>query len=309
MVGLLAVLGLSVAGVRWSGGDHRTVFFGIAVPQNDLAQVRRDAIDVGVRPTVANVFVKLDSTGFGQAELDDIDAHGMRPMVSLEPWSYRSSWSDTAQPAYRLATIAAGDHDAALRRIARVIARYGRAVLLRFAHEMNGWWYPWAVGENGNRSSDYVAAWRHVHGLFRAEGAANARFLWSPNAVTGSSRERRLEEAYPGDDYVELVGMTAYGHGSSPADTFDPTYARLAALTGKDIVLAETGADGRAKAGWISAFGPWLAAHARVAGFVWFNTSPASTGASGDYRFTDPPAALQAFRAMLGRLPLDPPSP
>jgi hypothetical protein len=307
LVSVLAALGLSAAGARLLG-DRRKVFFGITVPQNDLAQLRQSALDAGVRPTVDNVFVKLDSMSFSRAQLAGIRAQGMQPMVSLEPWSHRSTWGDTEQPDYRLATITAGSHDAALRRIARAIAQYREPVLLRFAQEMNGWWYPWAVGRNGNRSSDYIAAWRHVHVLFQAEAASNARFLWSPNAITGSARETQLQAAYPGDEYVDLVGMTAYGHSDSPADTFDATYRRLAALTGKDIVLSETGVDGDAKASWISALGPWLAAHDRIAGFIWFNTSPASTGASGDYRFNDSPAALLAFRKMLGQLPLDAPS-
>ena len=42
--------------------------------------------------------------------------------------------------------------------------------MLRFAHEMNGGWYRWAKGVNGNTSDQDVQAWRHLHDLFAAEG-------------------------------------------------------------------------------------------------------------------------------------------
>lgn len=293
---------------RLLGGGRSPVFFGISVPGDDPALLARAGAAAGVAPTVDNIFVKLDSTSFGTASLRRIAARGMRPMVSLEPWSYRSTWGQTAMPDYDLASVATGMHDRQLRALAGAVAAFQEPVYLRFAHEMNGWWYPWAVGQNGNTPPEYVRAWRHVRQLFRTAGATNAAFVWSPNALTGSGRETPLEFAYPGDPYVDLVGMTAYGHGTSPAATFDPTYARLTALTGKPIVLTETGVDGPGKAAWIAAFGEWLAKHERVTGFVWFNTTPASTGASGDYRFDDTPANAAAFRRALAAVRPNAPS-
>ena len=65
---------------------------------------------------------------------------GTRPRAAGQP---------TALP---LARIIAGDFDAYIRRWARSTAAYGRPVRLRFAHEMNGDWYPWAETANGNRA-------------------------------------------------------------------------------------------------------------------------------------------------------------
>ena len=268
------------------------------------APLGRDADDAGVRPSVDNVFVKLDSPDFGPAQLDRIGAAGLRPMITLEPWSWRSRWGDAALPDYALSTIVAGRHDAELSRIARTTAAYGRPVLLRFAHEMNGWWYPWAAGVNGNTAADYVAAWRHVRSLFWEAGATDAAFVWSPNALTGSGRETPMDQLYPGDAWVDLVGMTAYSHGAAPDATYDPTYAALTALTGKDIVLSETGYAGAGKADWIAGFGGWIAGHPRVSGFVWFNLTPASAGLEADYRFNDGPGSTDAFRSMLRGLRL-----
>jgi len=94
--------------------------------------------------------------------------------------------------------------------------------------------------------------------------------------------------------------MTAYGHGASAAQTFDTTLQALQAVThNKNIIISETGADGPDKTDWITSFGQYLDSHSEIHGFVWFNTTPSTTGASGDYRFDDTPENLNAFRNVL----------
>jgi hypothetical protein len=303
LVTVAVAVAVPAAAAATSIAGRQPVSFGINVPGDSQVLIDQAAGAAGARPSIDNIFVKLDSS-FGTATLQRIAARGMQPMVTLEPWSWRSSWGQAEQPRYQLKSITAGAYDVQLRAIATAVAGYRGQVILRYAHEMNGWWYPWSVGRNGNTAADYRAAWRHVRLVFRASGAVNAAFLWSPNALTGSGQETRLETAYPGDPYVDLIGMTAYGHGASPSATFDATYARLVALTPKPVLLSETGVDGAAKATWIAAFGTWLARHDRVAGFIWYNTTPSSTGASGDYRFDDTPANAAAFRQSLAGLRL-----
>ena len=41
---------------------------------------------------------------------------------------------------------------------------------LRFDWEMNGFWFPWNEGVNGNKPGEFVAAWRHVHDIFTEVG-------------------------------------------------------------------------------------------------------------------------------------------
>ena len=55
-------------------------------------------------------------------------------------------------------------------RSGRLAANYEKPLYLRFAHEMNGGWFPWGVGTNGNGPADYVAAWRHIHDIFEQKG-------------------------------------------------------------------------------------------------------------------------------------------
>ena len=53
-------------------------------------------------------------------------------------------------------------------------------VAIRFAHEMNGFWYPWCEQSNGDRPGDYVNGWRHVHDIFSQDAVHNVIWVWSP---------------------------------------------------------------------------------------------------------------------------------
>ena len=83
------------------------------------------------------------------------------------------------QPRYRLRNIIAGRFDPYIRP-GQDARRLRRPVRLRFAQEMNGNWYPWSEHANGNRPHEFVRAWRHIHDIFRAAGATNVEWVWSP---------------------------------------------------------------------------------------------------------------------------------
>ena len=61
------------------------------------------------------------------------------PMVTWEPWG------DGSGAAYRLSNIVRGDFDAYIRHYAIDAGAWGQPFFLRFAHEMNGDWYPWGT--------------------------------------------------------------------------------------------------------------------------------------------------------------------
>lgn len=277
-------------------GLRSAIFYGLDVPSQDSRLIDTATRETGVRPSMQNIFIKLYSASFGIDTLQGIDSGGMVPMITLEPWAVASKWTGNPQPQYRLSVLSSGRYDSEFSHIADVIRSFGKPVYLRFAHEMNGRWYPWAESVNGNKPGDYVAAWRHVAGIFRRL-SPNASLVWSPNAIHAG--DASLAELFPGDKYVDEVGMTAYGHGGSASHTMDATYQELVRLSRRPVILTEVGVDGHAKAKWIADFGRFVASHDRIVGFVWFNTSPATTGATGDYRFDDSAADISAFTKML----------
>ena len=66
-------------------------------------------------------------------------------------------------------------------------ALWGKPLFVRFAQEMNGDWFPWGRGVDGNTARDFRKAWKHVVDLFRFHGATNVRWVWSPNEDSGGT--------------------------------------------------------------------------------------------------------------------------
>ncbi len=189
--------------------------------------------------------------------LDRVKAAGAIPMITWEPWVPANGAN---QPDYALAKIANGQHDGYIDSWAYDLKTWGGTTLLRFAHEMNGDWYPWAAGANGNKAADYVDAWRHVHDRFQRANADNVQWVWAPNVKYDGSAP--LDDLYPGDDSVDWIGMDGYNWAAarssskwrSLGNVFGPTYDELtAAHPAKPIMIAETGCPGSRpdKASWI----------------------------------------------------------
>jgi hypothetical protein len=238
--------------------------------------------------------------------IDPVVARGAVPMITWLP--RLDSGDPVQQPAYSDATIAAGAYDAYIARAAREAAAFGRPLLVRLGHEMNGSWSSWGAGVNGNSPADYVAMWRHVVSIFRAEGATNVRWVWAPNVYgSGSSSPTAaavpFQPFYPGDRWVDFVGLDGYNWGGlhqsgwqSFADLFGPSYNALVRLTEKPVMIAETASTevGGSKAAWIRAIPAVLQARMpRVRALVWFDREKET-----DWEVASSPAARNAFRTV-----------
>lgn len=142
---------------------------------------------------------------------------GATPILTLEPWIFETfymQWDDR-NLAYK-----------ATKEFALACANFKKPIFIRFAHEMNGSWYPWCTWidknknlkkdkdeETGIRPEDYVAAFRNVAAIFR-QYAPNVAIIWCPNqGWLGSKRADNYTRFYPGDTYVDWVGLDFYERG------------------------------------------------------------------------------------------------
>ncbi|SDS95322.1 Glycosyl hydrolase family 26 [Pseudarthrobacter equi] len=275
--------------------------FGAATAGGPLASAELDEVATlaGENPTMV-----LSYKDFLQApplaELDAVQARGATPLVTWEPWAWGGG---VDQPAYALDRIAAGDFDARILQWGQALTSWGKPVMLRFAHEMNGNWYPWAEGVNGNQAGDYVAAWRHVHDVMASTGAGNVQWVWSPNVPYWGSTD--LAGLYPGAGYVDIVALDGYNWGTSqswsswvaPQDLFGPGISQLRGLAaGKPILIAEVASSelGGSKASWNTALVSYLSAQPDVMGFVWFHLQKET-----DWRINSSDASAAAFKSAL----------
>ena len=190
---------------------------------------------------------------------------GAIPMITWEPWNPGGDPNYLRQPAkqptYQLADINAGYYDNYIRTWARAVKSVGGPVMIRPMHEMNGMWYPWCGTVNGNSPAKFRAAWRRIHTIFRREGATNVTWVWSPNGRSyPGTYQNRIEAYYPGDAYVDWIGLSGFNWGTSRPGLRWTTFADLYTYPlaymkrfNKPIVVAEmaTVSSGGNKAAWI----------------------------------------------------------
>lgn len=97
------------------------------------------------------------TTSFPTTGMDYIRSHGSIPLFTWEPWN---TGLGTTQ-SFTLANITNGIYDSYITTWAVAAKNWGHPFFLRLAHEMNGNWYPWCAGVNGNTSGQYVQMWRY----------------------------------------------------------------------------------------------------------------------------------------------------
>ena len=230
---------------------------------------------------------------------------GTVPMIYWEPVG--TDQSDCAH--WALSNIIRGDYDEYIRTWATAARDYGGRVIVRFAEEMNGYWYIWGNNRCTNTPAKFRRAWRHVWNIFRGPngvGANNVAFLWS---VYG---RHRVLENYPGSAYVDYTGLTAFnwaqrGHPSwrTMVRTFNPAMYYLLPL-GKPIIVAEMGAGYNPNCAWCdkpayitqgypAVYAKWSS---KIAALVYFNLDMRDVG-QPDFRLDSPPQALTAYQQIV----------
>lgn len=168
-----------------------------------------------------------------------------------------------------LANVAAGTYDKTYEDAARAISKGYPKAIVRPGWEFNGDWYPWAAK---GRTADYIGAFRRVTAIFRA---ASPTFIvdWCPNL---GPNQFPAEQAYPGDDVVDVIGLDGYDNNWLKID--DPVarwpkyrdqdhglawHAKFAAEHGKPMSYPEwaTGKDAGDNPHFIERMYHWITTH------------------------------------------------
>ncbi|MHA7144561.1 glycoside hydrolase family 26 protein [Arthrobacter sp. TmT3-37] len=182
---------------------------------------------LGERPAVAVTFADFpfreEDPGLIASAAEQLRQNGGTLLLTLEPMEGLEAV--TGQHADDLAAMLADFNT------------NGVPVIVRFAHEMNGSWYPW-----GQQPGEYIAAFRRVADAVHRDAPGSA-MMWAPNyaggypfaggtyeALPGATGFAELDTTadgfltafddpyapyYPGDDAVDWVGMSLYHWGST----------------------------------------------------------------------------------------------
>jgi beta-mannanase len=227
-------------------------------------------------------------------------------------WSPFDDGSASHGPA-KYDNILNGSYDSYINACAAALAaRPTQKFLIRFMHEMNlksspSEW-PWNAGQPWNAKPDgsgdtdkFKQVWRYVHDKFVAAGATNVQWVWSPNwssnpdPSTPGYAWNDIHNYYPGDAYVDWIGLSGYNWYPFLGYTSPSTYSAIynAVLTdlqcsyAKPIVHAEIGSTDslqQSKASWIADAYMQMTHYPLLRSVVWFNDFSFHATDQADFR-------------------------
>jgi beta-mannanase len=129
------------------------------------------------------------------------------------------------QPLKGLSEVADNEY---IRKFAKDVKASGIPVFLRFANEMNGTWVEW-YDKDPNK---YIEKFRLVSKVFKEE-ADNVVMVWGPNFFPPNN----IESYYPGDDYVDWVGVSMYNNYQPEMDPLKKNIDRTSFVQKFDHLL------------------------------------------------------------------------
>jgi Glycosyl hydrolase family 26 len=243
---------------------------------------------------------------FPLTPLNNVRAHGAIPMFS---WTSSATPEKAAnQRPYRLVRIINGSLNAYIREMARAARDWGHPFFLRFNWEMNGFWFPWSEGLNGNKKGQFVKAWRQVHNIFEEEGADNVTWVWCPN-VDFTRKLIPLHDVYPGDRYVDWTCLDGFNWGDRKDSAgwqnfnqvFHATYKRVLRIApDKPMMIGEVASNerGGSKAAWIRNLLRIVPdKYRKIRALVWFDIKDRNT----HWPIESSPKATKAFARWIQR--------
>ena len=222
-------------------------------------------------------YVSLD---FPRQTVLDVWRNGQIPFIRFEPSSAHFAGAPPLETlpeqTYTLQHIVDGQFDPQLRRWADAVHDTNIPLLIEFGPEVNDDNRPWNAKWNGAGQTDgygdpnypdgaerFRDAFRHIVDLFREENATNVTWFFHADGTKQWDWWNELKWYYPGDDYIDWIGITEYGN-LSPDEPMIPftdkldassVYNDLSSISQRPLSILETGAvenGTHQKAAWIT---------------------------------------------------------
>ena len=192
-----------------------------------------------------------------------------------------------------LDSIISGQYDEYVKNFANQANIYGKPIILVPMPEMNGNWDSWSGTSGNNSFAKIIEAWRHMHNLFLI--APNVKWGWTVNNVSvPDTPQNAIVNYYPGDTYVDYVGVDGFNFGNpwqSYADIFSSALQQLKIYDKPIYIFSMASAQGSQKAAWIVDALSQIKSDSSIAGFVWFNQNKEQ-----NWLVDSDAASLQAFQ-------------
>lgn len=213
--------------------------------------------------------------------IDSIYSKKAIPMITWEPWAstfkgLEAFNEDLANNQKVLRYITQGYFDGYITKVAKKLKSYNRPVFLRFAHEFDNPQYPWSPSGN-NSPDDFIAAWKHVRGIFESLHAHNVVWVWNP------WKAENMQAYFPGEEYVDWIGVTCLNYGNESPDKtwygfnqlYNPFHKEIKKLPELPVMVTEFGSlhtTGNQDKWILDAFTDIKSVYKEIKGVVFFNS-------------------------------------
>lgn len=265
---------------------------------------------------------------FPEKECRILNSMGIVPLIGIMPWS--TLVQNEPEPVYTLERINRGYFDAEIGACADTAASLGFPIMIEFGPECNGPWFPWSAAHNGGSEDTYGErgvpdgaerfrdAYRRIIDIFREHGAEDVTWVFHIASGATSAEWNSASWYYPGDGYIDWLGMSVYGRrtGDDPArpfmDAVRHTYRGLEDLSpSKPIAVLEMGVSEsyvlRDKAQWITdAFDAvYSGALPRLKAVSWWNKVYRPDGSRSLLEIDTSAESREAYRRAASRMRAD----
>jgi hypothetical protein len=251
---------------------------------------------------------------FQTATCEMIYSHGCIPMIAWEPWI----GGNFSNMTYSLDAINSGTWDTYIRDFAIAAKAWGKPLFIRWAHEMNGNWYPWSgikYGTGSTATDKYKNAWRRIYNIFATVEANNVTWAWCPNNESVPADPwNNAVNYYPGDAYVDWMGFDGYSKPETSWGNFEALfltiYATLCAISTfeKPILIGEMSRDEpdpntseNGKSAWITdTFNKIKSSgYQKIKLYVWFNLNKYEAPKMRYWQIDNWPLCMISFEAAM----------
>jgi len=213
--------------------------------------------------------------------------------------------------------VLSGKYDMFLKDYALTIKDFGHPVIFRLGNEMNGDWCPYAGYNTSRDPMVFKEFYRYIYSIFEEAGVNNAIWVWNPNAESFPNfKWNDTLMYYPGDEYVDVVGLTAYNTGTYYASKgekwqeFDELYGNLyneyCENFGQPLMICEfaSASHGGNKTQWVSNMFENIKYYPNIKVAIWWDGRDRDV--NGDiarsYYIDDPVSVLDVFKKHLSPL-------